>query len=538
MHDEEVPVLIAGGSLVGLSTSLFLADKGVENLVVERHRGTAVHPRAAFILQRTMENYRSVGLEGAIAAAAAKEFVQNGAIVSVESLGGRELEWYFRNINDGVEDLSPSRRLFFTQIGLEPILRDRAKERGARLEYSSEVVSVEPDPDGVTAVVRDRDSGAQRQVRARYLVAADGVRSPVRERLGIPLAGHGTFSDSITIYFKADVRALIGDRVLSVVYVFHPRLVGFFRFSIDGDAGFLVVNTTVDDKGGRIRDVQRDATDEACVEYVRRALGAPDLPVEIEAVQHWNACANWAERFQQGRVLLAGDSAHVMPPTGGYGGNTGIHDAHNLAWKLALVLEGKAGPGLLTSYDAERRPVSSFTVEQAYTRYVLRLDPELGKDDLVPIVDDETIDLGLRYRSDAILVEEGDDGAERENPHEPSGRPGFRAPHVMLSRDGAPLSTLDLFSSGFALLAGADGEAWCAAARAAGERLGVTLDAYRVADDGELVDKAGRFATAYGIGSGGAVLVRPDGYVAWRATGPDQHAEVTLTSALTRILAR
>lgn len=538
MHDEEVPVLIAGGSLVGLSTSLFLADKGVENLVVERHRGTAIHPRAAFILQRTMENYRSAGLENAITAAAAKEFVQDGAIMSVESLGGRELEWYFRNINDGVEDLSPSRRLFFTQIGLEPILRDRAKERGARLEYSSEVVSVEPDADGVTAVVQDRDGGAQRQVRARYLVAADGVRSPVREHLGIPLTGHGTFSDSITIYFKADVRALIGNRILSVVYVFHPRLVGFFRFSIDGDAGFLVVNTTVDEEGRRVRDVQRDATNEACVEYVRRALGAPDLPVEIEAVQHWNACANWAERFQDGRVLLAGDSAHVMPPTGGYGGNTGIHDAHNLAWKLALVLEGKAGPGLLTSYDAERRPVSSFTVEQAYSRYVLRLDPELGKDDLVPIVDDETIDLGLRYRSDAILVEEGDDGAERENPHEPSGRPGFRAPHVMLTRGGVPLSTLDLFGGGFALLAGAKGGTWCAAARAAGQRLGVALHAYRVANDGELVDKTGRFATSYGTGSGGAVLVRPDGYVAWRATGPDERAEATLTSALTQILAR
>ena len=144
-----------------------------------------------------------------------------------------------------------------------------------------------------------------------------------------------------------------------MIYVFGPTLQGFFRFSLAGDAGFLVVNSTTDPGGARNRDVSADMSEERCVEYVREALGAPALAIEIENVQQWNACADWAERFQEGRVFLAGDAAHNMPPTGGFGGNTGVADAHNLAWKLALVLDGSAGPGLLQTYDAERRPVAS-----------------------------------------------------------------------------------------------------------------------------------------------------------------------------------
>src|SRR5438477_1874113 len=161
MAEREVPVLVAGGSLVGLSTALFLGQHGVESLVVERHPGTAIHPRAALFNQRTIELLRSVGLEDEIRTASELEFVQNGAIVSVESLGGKELEYYFRHINEGVEDLSPSPRLFVTQIGLEPLLRRRAEELGARLEYGSELVSFEADGDGVRATVRSRSDGSE-----------------------------------------------------------------------------------------------------------------------------------------------------------------------------------------------------------------------------------------------------------------------------------------------------------------------------------------------------------------------------------------
>jgi 2-polyprenyl-6-methoxyphenol hydroxylase-like FAD-dependent oxidoreductase len=305
MRHVETPVLVVGGSLVGLSTSVFLAHHGVEHLVVERHRGTAIHPRAAFLMQRTVELYRGVGLQEEVIAAAEREFEQNGAIVAVESLRGRELQWFFENINEGVEHLSPSPRIFVTQIGLEPVLRARAAELGGQLRYSCEVVSLRVEEDGVTALVRDRGSGEESTVRAAYAVAADGVRSAVRQQLGIGMAGHGTFSDSITIYFRGDVRPLLRGRNLSVVYVVSPRLQGFFRFSFDGQSGFLVVNSALDDEGRRTTAIGETATEADCVRYVRDALGAPDLPVEIEDVQRWNAAAEWAERLRAGRVFLA-----------------------------------------------------------------------------------------------------------------------------------------------------------------------------------------------------------------------------------------
>jgi 2-polyprenyl-6-methoxyphenol hydroxylase-like FAD-dependent oxidoreductase len=542
MRHEEVPILIVGGSLVGLSTSLFLARHGVPHLVVERHPGTAIHPRAAFLMQRTVELYRAAGIEDGVIEAARREFTQNGAIVAVESLGGRELQWFFRNINDGVEHLSPSPRIFVTQIGLEPVLRERAAALGARLRYAAEVVTLDPDDDGVTATVRDRGTGEEWTVRARYVVAADGVRGGVRRQFGIGMQGHGTFSDSVTIYFRADVRELLGTRNLSVIYVVNPRLQGFFRFSFDSRSGFLVVNSALDDSGQRTTTIGASATDEDCVRYVRDALGAPDLPVEIEDVQRWNAAAEWAERLSAGRVLLAGDCAHVMPPTGGYGGNTGVHDAHNLAWKLAYVLDGRAGPDLLATYEPERLPVSRLTVEQAYTRYVKRLDPGLGTDGLASEVDDAAIDLGYRYRSAAITPDGPDDGADWEDPREPTGRPGFRAPHVPVRRNGTVLSTLDLVATDPVLFAGPGATGWVSAADQVARLLRVPLAVHRIGPAGDLDDPEGRFTRAYGIGADGAVLVRPDGFVAWRAAAPEPASagagEVALGAALARALGR
>ncbi|GAA4457521.1 FAD-dependent monooxygenase [Phytohabitans houttuyneae] len=531
-------MLVVGGSLVGLSTSLFLAHHGVEHLVVERHPGTAIHPRAAFLMQRTVELYRGVGLQEEVVAAAEREFAQNGAIVAVDSLGGRELQWFFENINAGVEHLSPSPRIFVTQIGLEPVLRARAAELGGQLRYSCEVVSLRAEEAGVTAVVRDRGTGEESTVHAAYAVAADGVRGAVRGQLGIGTAGHGTFSDSITIYFRGDVRPLLRGRNLSVVYVVGPRLQGFFRFSFDGRSGFLVVNTAVDGDGRRTTAIGQNATEADCVRYVREALGAPDLPVEIEDVQRWNAAAEWAERLRAGRVFLAGDCAHVMPPTGGYGGNTGVHDAHNLAWKLAYVLDGRAGTELLDTYEAERLPVGRLTVEQAYTRYVTRLDPGLGTDGLDPVVDDALIDLGYRYRSRSILEDGPDDGAAWEDPRAPSGRPGVRCPHVSVRRAGTELSTLDVICRDAVLFTGPDGAAWAPAAVAAAERLGVPLDVCRVGDGGDVADPGGGFTTAFGLGPGGAALVRPDGVVAWRAHDPVADPGAAVGAALARTLCR
>jgi 2-polyprenyl-6-methoxyphenol hydroxylase-like FAD-dependent oxidoreductase len=510
-------VLIVGGSLVGLTTSALLADRGVAHVLVESHHGTAIHPRAASFHQRTMEVFRSIGLQDAVEEAAAGEFVQNGAIMAVESLGGKEHQYFFHSYNEGVDELSPTDRLFITQVGLEPLLRNRAADLGADHRFGTSLVSFEPHDDHVRAVLRPRDGGPDEVITADHLVAADGAHSGVRERLGIGLTGRGSFADCVTIYFKADVKQLMGDRNLSVVYVNHPTLLGFFRFSITGDSGFLAVFATIGPDGERDTRVGDDVSTERCVELVRTALGGPpDLPVEIENVQEWSASATVAESFSRGRVFLAGDSAHAMPPTGGFGGNTGVADAHNLAWKLALVTQGLAGPGLLASYDEERRPISALTVEQAYTRYVLRVDPTLPRDDLQPPLDDASIELGAIYRSAAVLDGEPPD-QPLDDPRSRSWLPGTRVPHVWV--DGR--STVDVAGHGFALFVTADEDGWRKVADEAQQGLGVRVAVQRLDGPGEWQ---------------GAALVRPDGVVGWRTA--EAPATAGLQQALTKLLGR
>lgn len=531
VSEQEVPVLVVGGSLVGLTSSVLLAAHGVRHVLIERHSGTAIHPRAASFHQRTMEIFRSVGLQQAVEAAAAREFIQNGAIISVDSLSGKELACFYRSFNEGVEGLSPTSRLFITQIGLEPVLRERARQLGADHYYATEMTSFEQDDAGVLAALRPRDGGPQRRVRASYLLAADGTHSFVRAQLGIGMSGRGNFADCVTIYFKADLRALIGGRNLSVVYVNQPGLLAFFRFSIAGDAGFLAVFATFAKDGTRSGPDQTLSPARSAA-LVRTALGvAPEFPVAIDDVQPWTAAAATAAAFRKGRVFLAGDAAHHMPPTGGFGGNTGIADAHNLAWKLAMVLHGFAEPRLLDSYESERKPQCELIVEQAYARYVKRVDPSLPATNLAPLLDDASIELGSVYGTGATL-DEGQRGKGAatllEDPRKPSGAPGTRLPHMMLQRNGIFVSTLDLAESGLVLLAGAAGRDWTEAGRAWALAAGVSLRAHRIAPDGDLKDPGGLFEGAVGIGAHGALLLRPDGIIGWRTRGshPDPRARL------------
>jgi 2-polyprenyl-6-methoxyphenol hydroxylase-like FAD-dependent oxidoreductase len=535
--EQEIPVLVVGGSLVGLTISVLLASHGVPHMLVERHRGTAIHPRAASFHQRTMEILRGIGLQQAVEAAAGREFVQNGAIISVDTLSGKELACFYRSYNEGVEGLSATSRLFITQIGLEPVLRERGRELGADHRYGMEMVSFTQDDAGVAAVLQPRDGGPEQTVRARYLVAADGAHSVVRRQIGIGMAGRGSFADCVTIYFKADLRALIGNRNLSVVYVNQPQLLAFFRFSISGDAGFLAVFATFDKDGTRDSRVDQDLSPDRCAALVRAALGvAADFPVAIDDVQPWSATAATAVAFRRGRVFLVGDAAHLMPPTGGFGGNTGIADAHNLAWKLAMVLEGSAGPRLLDSYEPERKPQCEMIVEQAYARYVKRVDQSLPATDLAPVLDDAAIELGSVYSSDAILDEEQGlrTAVLLEDPRHPSGRPGTRVPHIVLHRNGAAISTHDLARSRYALLAGRRGHHWTQAAKALAAA-GITLSAHRIAADGDLADPAGCFENTVGIGAEGALLLRPDGVIAWRTADAHQDARARLGEVMRRL---
>ena len=536
MPDIEVPVLIVGGSLVGMSTALLLGHHGIRPLVVEHHRGTAIHPRAAMITQRTMEIFRTVGVEQIVMQKSDEQFVQDGAIMAVETLAGKELAWFIANLNEGVRDVSPSLRLFITQSLLEPLLKARAEELGAQLRFSTELISFQEDAAGITAQVRHRDTGETSTVRAKYMVAADGAHSRIRERLGIRMLGHGVFSKSITIYFRGDVSSLLRGRSLSVMYVVNPTLSGFFRIEKPFTSGFLAVHWLGDPKTP-ITDVSAGLSNESALEMLYAGLGTREVPVTIENIMHWDATADAAERFQKGRIFLAGDAAHVMPPSGGFGGNTGVQDVHNLAWKLAMVLKSDAGTELLSTYDSERRPASAFTVEQAYSRYVTRSAPYLKSDNMQTIQNDLNIELGYCYHSAAVIPDTDEKSVPHDNPRETKARPGTRAPHVYLERTGQQISTLDLFGRNFALLAAPDGRAWCDAGRTAANQLKLDLAVHQIGAAG-LIDPSGNFADAYGITRTGAVLVRPDGFVAWRAKDSTGASAATLASVLASVLCR
>jgi hypothetical protein len=341
----------------------------------------------------------------------------------------------------------------------------------------------------------------------------------MRARLGIGMEGYGELSRSITIYFRADCARLLEGRNQGVMYVHNPTLRGFFRIDRTGGTGFLVINTVGEDvTQPEAVNVSDGLTQERTRDLLRAAIGTDEVPIEVLHVAHWRAESNVATTMAAGRVFLAGDAAHVVPPNGGYGGNTGVQDALNLAWKLAAVIKGDAGEALLDTYDAERRPLARLTVEQAYTRYATRVVPERGMDDVEPLVDDLTMELGLVMRSSAVIPDPNgeDDGALHLHPGMTRGRPGTRAPHVALG-DGR--STLDLFGRNFALLHGPR-----------------TRDADVPAGVDVQVIAPGEFPDAYGVSAEGASLVRPDGIVGWRSHGA--YTGEGLRSALAAILAR
>ena len=525
---DEAPVLIAGGGLVGLCAAAFLAQRGIRTLAIERLESTSPLPRAAFFHMRTMELFRSLGIEDSIRERSAHEFAPEGAIVAMESLSGRKLADIMPSLNEGVEAMSPCRRLYLNQPSLEPILRQRALSAGASVIQGVEVTDVHQDVDGVTLTARNVDDGKQRKFHGQYLVAADGGHSKVRELLGIPCEGRGAFSNSVTIYFTADLSPWIGSKAWSVIYVNNPQLSGFFRTNRAAQAGFLGVNTVGDYKSDpqAAANAAADVSESRLIELIRMGVGVPDLKVRIDGYSRWRATAHVARTFQDRRIFLSGDAAHLMPPNGGFGGNTGIHDAHNIAWKLALVVAGHANKALLSTYTSERKPIAEFTVEQAFARYVARTAPWLESSQRPePIVDDLQIELGYLYNSPF--------GAHLD-PNTTSGMPGSRAPHLWLTRAGQRVSTMDL-AGNFVVFAGSDGGQWLrAAAEAATNFPGLPLDAYCVGKD--LDDPDGLFAESYGITSTGATLMRPDGFIAWRSPGESADSARALQAALAESL--
>ncbi|MEU5636984.1 FAD-dependent oxidoreductase [Streptomyces rishiriensis] len=535
-----VPVLIVGGSLVGLATSLFLGRLGVPHLLVERHSGTSIHPRGRGNNVRTMELFRVAGVERAIQEAAAT-LADNHGILQTPTLVGDAGEWLFRDIDPGggLARFSPSSWCLCSQNDLEPVLLDHARRLGGDLRFSTELMSFETDPDGVTAVAKSRETGEHITVRADYLVAADGPRSPVREQLGIGQSGPGDLFHNVSLTFRSRRLAdVVGDRHFIVCYLTSPEADGAL-LPVDNRENWVFHAPWHPEHGETLEEF----TEERCVEHIRRAVGVADLDVEITGKAPWHAAQRVARSYRAGRVFLAGDSAHEMSPTGAFGSNTGIQDAHNLAWKLAAVLDGWAGEGLLDTYDAERRPVAEATSARAAARSAEHSHPGFapppGSGGGGPQRGILNVALGYRYPKGAVV------GADLAVPVVPegldlSGGPGSRAPHLWVLRGDERISTLDLYERSLVLLSDADEPAgWHEAAGRLAAELALPLRSYRVGNGpgADLVPQDGAdWAERHGTTRGGAVLVRPDGFVAWRSPGPDRDAGTTLRQVLTAAL--
>jgi putative polyketide hydroxylase len=536
LHDEQTPVLIVGGGLVGLSAAVFLAWHGLRPLLVERRADTSPMIRARAVNPRTMELLAQVGLADRIAGARSP-IAGNDQIISAASLASEQAQVQDTGWLAGRE-LSQQDWALIDQDALEPILRARASELGADIRFGVELVSLDNGEDAVNAVIEDGE-GPPRIVRADYLVAADGHRSPIRALLGIGREGAGTLSHVLNIRFRADLSPALRGRPVLLARINNDTLQGVLMPVDNKDEWTLGVGVSPD------ADTRASApTPARCRGLIRAAVGLPELEPELldATPLPWDIAALCAERFTQGRVFLAGDAAHVMPPTGAFGASTGIQDAHNLAWKLAAVLHGHAGPELLASYDAERRPVAELTVRET-SRMVQRATSAVAP---API-DAVTLYFGYRYRSAAVLGDEPTTAqtAPVEDPREPTGTPGVRAPHVPLARSGEVTGPHSLFGRSWVLLAGPDGDGWLDAGRTVAHRFQLGLDRYLIVHDAaaaeqsdRLVDTTGRFYDAYGVGPAGAVLVRPDGFVGWRSSTLPAHPEDALSAALAKLMCR
>lgn len=529
MRHIHVPVLIVGSGLAGLTTAVMLAWRGIRPLLVERHPDTSKNPRARGVNFRSMELLRVAGLEADLMAEGGD--LKDFSIIIAETVTGRELRTILPRGSWDTTTLTPAQMSRAGQDRVEPILRRHAEALGADIRYSTELMSFEQDNCGVTATIRDLRTGVESLVRADYLVAADGNRSPIRERLGIGLHGPGTLSHNIAMVFEADLEQTLQGRSLALYYLQNPDFTGAFINTTERDRALVSVEYHPDKESPADFDTQR------CVKLVRAAIGIPDLEVKMIEVQPWEMASRSADRFVAGRVFLAGDAAHTMPPTGGLGGQTAIQDGYDLAWKLAMVLHDQAGPELLRTYEPERQPVCEMTVALQTANYAERLRPD--RNDLqsqAGELDYMSVAFGYRYRSAAILQDIPDDGALAESPDRPSGRPGTRGAHVVFEHKGKEVSSLDLIGRDFVLLTGPEGAPWARAGTAFAYNCGMPLSIYRVGAD--LLDVSGKWAERYGVTAAGAVLLRPDGYIAWRARTVTSSAATTLREALARVMFR
>jgi len=534
MTDVRVPVLVVGGGPVGLSMAIFLKRHGVQTLVVEKRASTSFLPRAPGLQARTMELFRAAGFSDEIRALEQGDSHPyfEGGIIQVPTFARIDEAITLEAPSLDGPTVSPERVMGCGQDRYEKVLVDLIERDGGEVRFVHRLIDLTQDEQGVDAVVEDGD-GNRYRVRADYLVAADGATSTVRTLLKVERTGRGTVFNALSVYFSApELEKLLKDRKFILCYATNARanMIGLSR--LHGCDPWLATPIYYPERGER----PEDFTDERCIDIIRTAAGKDDLIVEVKDKVPWRGTQLVATTFRIGRVFLAGDAAHVHPPAGGFGANTGIHDSHNLAWKIAAVLQGKADDPLLDSYDSERRHVGEAMAEQAMVRNRIRhgyADEETRKS----MVDDIIVTLGYRYQSPTVT---GYDSTVAVLSTKPilTGEPGTRAPHVWLDRNGSKISTIDLFWGEFVLLTGSRDNGWAEAAERAAKQLSVPVQVHVVGADGDLVPQDRDWAQAYGVPADGAVLVRPDAFVSWRSTGPVDNQDALFAEVLGRAAGR
>lgn len=578
---EQVTVLIVGGGPSGLSSALMLEQAGIDFILLERRDFTARVPRAHLLNVRTMEIFHDVGVADDIYAQCPPEDRWHRVCWSTSLSGPSEVHgrrigevhaWGGGPDRDRYGLASPRAFANLPQIRLDPVLWRHAEERSpGRLRPGQEVVDLRPDADGVTVTVHDRETAETYAVRARYVIAADGGRN-CAQRLGVNLEGPRSIREITSLYFEADLSLYAHEEAL-LTYFISPAGQG-------GPAGTLQAlgpqqwaNRSSEWLLG-LQGVSHGASPDQLIALTRHTLGIEDLELHVKAINHWTFEGVVADRFRVGNVFLVGDAAHRHPPTGGLGLNTGVQDVRNLCWKLAAVLRGYATDALLDTYEAERRPVAAFNVEHSlrnagkHPAIAAAMGLRAGQTEEegwreIEVWASETAE-GERRRAgtDAAVAANAEDYSQlnveagfaystgalipdgtpapiqpQESPieFESTARPGHHVPHVWLESGGAQVSTVDLVSrDGFTIFVDAAADGWRAAAASAAADTGCPL--HVVAIGSELADPDGRWEAVRGIGSEGAVLVRPDKHVAWRAAPDAAARESALADAVRRVL--
>ena len=584
MEDVEIPVLIVGGGGCGLSLSILLADYGLTALAVERNQTTTDHPRAHILNQRTMEIFSQHGL--------ADEVYRQGTPAALmerisfrTSLGGDgpldrrligDLDGYGGGaLRERYEADSACRATNLPLMQLEPLLRGVAEARApGSVRFHHELLSFTQDADGVTSIIRDHARGTDTTVRSQYLIAADGGKT-VSRALGIEMDGPRRLRKMVNTYFSADLSRWIDDDGVLIFYFMNPDGMGLWaggglvktgpkRWDRHSESWVFMREVAADDP---------DTVDEAGVAArIRELLRLPDIELKIHKIGRWDVEGVVARRYREGRVLLAGDAAHRHPPVSALGLNTAFGDAHNLAWKLALVLSGKAPDALLDSYEFERQPVGARVAEWALNGFRMRgmIDQAIGvtpgqveanRQAFERLYSDtpggatarailaeamhvqrigpqaHDMEIGYRYEKGA-LVPDGTAAPVRDpmaGIYHPITRPGARLPHAVLERDGVRIGTHELVRPGGFTLFCSHAE-WRNAAAEAAAKAGVRIDSAVIGVGAEYRDVEGSWARLRQVGAMGAVLVRPDAHVAWRSRDMPVRPADALVDALSRVL--